>query len=127
MRLKNPVADVDDVDVLLDDDVAGERAVVNPIAQPTFPRGRVGPGRAVDIAGEIVRFSAYDFAERACMNAANHFDERRTITNLKADVKAELSVDAFTEVDDLVRPRNIDRDRFFEIDVLACAHNGFKM
>ena len=38
MRLKDPVADVDDVDVLLDDDVAGEGAVIEPIAKAALGR-----------------------------------------------------------------------------------------
>ena len=33
MRAEHPVADVDDVDVLLDQDVAGEGAVPEPVAQ----------------------------------------------------------------------------------------------
>ena len=33
MRLENPVADVDHVNVLLDDDVARKRAIVHPVAQ----------------------------------------------------------------------------------------------
>jgi len=36
--LEQPVGHVDDVDVLLDDDVAGEDPIVDPVAQPTLGR-----------------------------------------------------------------------------------------
>ena len=32
MRLQNPIADIDDVDVLFKDDVTGKGAVIDPIA-----------------------------------------------------------------------------------------------
>src|SRR5271169_4742368 len=39
VAIQHPVADVDGVDVLLDDDIAGEHAVLHPVAQPEH-RGR---------------------------------------------------------------------------------------
>src|SRR5262245_25643413 len=100
MRLQNPVADVDDVDVLFDDDVARKSFIVHPVAETEFLRRSFGPLGAIDIAGEIVSFPADDFAECACMDAANHFNERRTITDLEPDIETELAVDAFSDIDD---------------------------
>ena len=37
---EEPVAEVDDVDVLLDQDVAGERAIPEPVAQAVLVGGR---------------------------------------------------------------------------------------
>ena len=36
VRAHHPVAQIDDVDVLLDQDVSGERAIPEPVAQPVF-------------------------------------------------------------------------------------------
>src|SRR5260370_16627090 len=90
MPFENPVTDVDYVNVLLDDDVAGKRAVVDPVAQAALRGRRVGPGRAIDVAGEIVRFAADEVAERAAVNAADKFDKRRAVAALEANPEGEL-------------------------------------
>src|SRR6266852_3663418 len=115
MPFENPVTDVDYVNVLLDDDVAGKRAVVDPVAQAALRGRRVGPGRAIDVAGEIVRFAADEVAERAAVNAADKFDKRRAVANLEADFG------------DTQRARYVHSHWLLEIDVFARGDDGFEM
>src|SRR5229473_7392016 len=87
MGFEDPVANVDDVNVLFHDDVAG----------------------------------------RTVTNAAHQFDERRAISNLKADVQAQFSFRALAEFDDSERAGNINRDGLLQIHVLSCGEHGFQM
>jgi hypothetical protein len=48
MRAKHPVADIDDVDVLFEQDVAGEGAIPEPVAKAELVSGDAG---AVRIGG----------------------------------------------------------------------------
>ena len=64
MVLENPVADVNDVNILLDDDVAGKDAIINPVAQTFLDGRRIGPGWPFDVACQIVRFAADNIADR---------------------------------------------------------------
>src|SRR5215470_10930198 len=127
MRLENPVADINDVNVLLDDDVAGEHAVVHPVAEAALGGRGVGPSGPVEVAAQVVGFAAGDFAESSRMNAANHFDERGAIANLEANVEAELAFGALANVDDFFRAGDIHSDWLFEIDVLARRDDGFEV
>ena len=63
--VENPIADVDDVDVLFDDDVAREDLVVDPIAESMFFGCSIRPLRPVDVAGEVVGYAADDFSDSA--------------------------------------------------------------
>ena len=67
--LEHPIANVNDVDVLLDDDVAGKNAVVNPVAQTFLDGRRIGPGWPFDVACQIVRFAADNIADRPIVDA----------------------------------------------------------
>src|ERR1041385_622409 len=127
MRIQNPVADVNDVNILLDDDVAGENLVVHPVAQANFIRRSFGPLRPIDVAGEIVRFAANDATNRAGMDAADHFDKRRAVANLEADVEAEFSVGALANVDHFHGARNVHSNGLFQINVLTRGDYGFEM
>lgn len=49
MPLKHPVAGVNQVDVLLHNDVAGEHSVVNPVAKRRLVRRGMAPPRTLDI------------------------------------------------------------------------------
>src|SRR5207302_4173272 len=51
MRLEDPVADVDYMNILLDDDVTGEHTVVHPIPQPALGGCGVRPSWASDVTG----------------------------------------------------------------------------
>jgi hypothetical protein len=62
MRLENPVADVDDMDVLLDQNVTGEIAIPEPVADALLVCGGAGVivldgGRRVVIRGDGGDFS----------------------------------------------------------------------
>src|ERR1700739_3993131 len=39
---EQPVAEIDDVNILLDEDISGERAIPQPVAQAVFVRRRAG-------------------------------------------------------------------------------------
>src|SRR5215472_19119481 len=127
MRLENPVADINDVNVLLDDDVSGEHAVVHPVAEAALGGRGVGPSGPVEVAAQVVGFAAGDFAESSRMNAANHFDERGAIANLEANVEAELAFGALANVDDFFRAGHVDGHGLFEINVLGGRDDGFEV
>src|SRR5690242_4936991 len=127
MALQNPIANINDVNVLLHDDVAGENAVVDPIAQTHFGRRSVWPRGAIDVAGEVVRFAANDVAEGAAVDALDHLDEGGAIANLEADVKAELAFRSLADIHDFLGAGNVDRDRLLQINMLAAADNGVEM
>src|SRR5262249_11194245 len=101
--------------------------VMHPIAQTDFLRRSVGPLWAVDVARKVVGFTADDFAEGAGMDAADHFDKRRTIADLKPDIAAQFTVHALDNGNDSGRSGGMRRDGLFQIDVLAGGDGGFKM
>src|SRR5215467_1339673 len=117
MTVEDPVANVDGVNVLFDDDVAGEHAIVNPIAQTAFDGRRVWPRGPVNVGGPVVGFARNDFAERACMDAADHFNKGRTLANLEPHVEVQLSIDAFADFKDFHCAGNVDGYRLLKINV----------
>src|SRR5208283_1613397 len=127
VRLQNPVANVNDVDVLLHDDVAGKNAVINPIAQAQLGGRSVRPGRPVNVAGEIVSFAAGNLAKRPSVNAPYEFHKRRTIANLESDVEAQFSFGALANFNHLQCAGNINGHRLLQIDVLAGSGHGFQV
>ncbi len=70
MRAEDPVADVDDVDVLFEQDVAGEGAVPEPVAEARFIGGHAGLGVVHGGGRVVVGGDAGEFAERAGVDAA---------------------------------------------------------
>src|SRR6266849_6044670 len=127
MPLQNPITDVDHVNVLLDDDVAGKRPVVHPITQAALRRRGFGPCRAIDVAGQIVSFAADDIAQRAAVNAPDQLHKRRAVANLEPDVEAELTLRAFADFNNTQRAGYVDSHRLLEIDVLPGGDDGFQM
>src|SRR6516165_11959754 len=127
MRFENPVADVDNVDVLFHDDVSRQNFVAYPVAEPHFRGRRLRPLRAVDVASEVMGFAADDFTEGAVVDTAGQFDKGRAIADLEADIEAKLSLRALADVDDSERSGHVDRDGLFEIDVFARGDDGFEM
>ena len=115
------------MNVLFHDDIAGQDAIVHPISQAMLGWRRVGPGRPVNVAGEIVGLSADNFTERAIMDAPHHFDERRTIANLESDIETELAFRTFADFDHFQCARNIDSNGLFEVDMLSGGNDGFQM
>src|SRR5207249_4249215 len=127
MGFEDPVADVNHENLLFDDDVARKRAIVDPIAQATFGRRRVGPGWPLDVAGKIISFPTDNLAKGAVMDAPDHFDEWRAIANLEPDIQAELSFGALADFNHFQCAGNINRDGLFKIDVLAGVDRSFQM
>src|SRR6266446_1014108 len=125
MPFENPVTYVDHVNVLLDDDVAGKRAVINPVAQAALGGRCVGPSRAIDVAGEVVCFAADDVAERAAVNAPDKLHKRRAVADLEADVEAELAFRALADFDDTQCAGYIDSHGLLKVDVLPSSDGGF--
>ena len=68
VALQEPVRDVDDVDVLLHDDVAGEGLVVHPVAQAALRGARVRPVGPVDRRGEVVDLPRDGLADLALVD-----------------------------------------------------------
>src|SRR6266481_1196863 len=127
MPFENPVTDVDHVNVLLDDDGAGEGAVINPVAEAALHGRCLGPGRAIDVAGEIVWFAADDVAERAAVNAPDKLAKRKAVADLEADVEAELAIGALADFGDTQCGGYIDSHGLLKIDVLPSSDGGFEM
>src|SRR5215510_6397925 len=127
MPLQDPVADVDDVNILFHNDVAGKRAVVHPVSEPQLNRRGIRSRRAVEITSQIVRLAANDRTQGAVVNTLHHFYERRAIADLEANIQAELALGALTDLDYFLSAGHIHRDRLFEIDVLPASHNGFEV
>src|SRR5215475_7725087 len=88
MSLHDPITDVDDVDILFHDDVAGKRAIIHPISKAQLDRRGVWSRRAIEISGQIVGFAADDPAQRAVVNSLYHLYKWRTIADLKAYIQA---------------------------------------
>src|SRR5438045_343028 len=127
MVLENPIANVDDVNVLFDDDVAGQNAVVDPVAQ-TFLNGRcIGPGWTINVASQIVRFAADNTPKGSAMDALNQFNERGTIANLETHIQTEFALGAFASLDHLQRAGHVHGDGLLEVDVLSASDDGFQM
>src|SRR2546429_7534069 len=89
--LENPVADVNDMNILFHDDVARKDAVVDPVAQALLNRRCIGPGRPVDVASQIMRFAASHRAQGSVMDALDQLNKRRTIADLESHVETEFS------------------------------------
>src|SRR5438067_10988431 len=92
MALQHPIANINDVDVLFQNDVAGERTIVFPVADFQFQRRGIRSWRTVEIAGQIISFGANDFAQSAVMNSSNHFDKWRAIADLETHIEAQLAL-----------------------------------
>src|SRR2546422_711901 len=127
VRLEDPIADVDDMDVLLDDDVPRQHTVAYPIPQ-TALRGRgVGPGGPIDVTGQIIGFRADDIAQRALVDTADQLDKGRAVADLESHVQAELALGALPNLDDAFRAGDIHRHRFFQVHVLARGDHGVEV
>jgi hypothetical protein len=90
MGFEDPVANVDDVNVLFHDDVAGKSAVVDPIAQAALRGRSIGPGWPIDVTGKVVRlarrtrgdfekFPAVDFVFLRLLRVGGHFSSHAVL------------------------------------------------
>ena len=123
--LQEPVGDVDDVDVLLHDDVAGQRLVVDPVAQaPLGGRGGrpVGP---VDGRGEVVDLPRDGRPDLALVDPLRELDVGRGVADLEADREAQLlRPRLLAEGHHPLAPRDVHPHRLLEVDVLARGEGG---
>src|SRR5690348_12171836 len=126
MGAEQPVAQVDDVNVLLDKDVAGEGTVPEPVAETVLVRR--GPGRNLFHRGgsEIVRGHGADFSECAGLNFFGNGSDGRSAAALETDVDTLRRLDALCNFERLVRLRNIDAHRLFAVDMFARRHSSLE-
>src|SRR5581483_4789190 len=117
MRLQKPVADVDGVNVLLHDDVAGEHLVSQPVPKPRLHRAQAIERRHAGNAGVIVHLSEADGAQIAAMDALGGLLEYRLRAGLEIDPEAAPSLRAAAAVLDAETAGGIDGHGFGEVNV----------
>src|SRR3954468_24745153 len=83
VRAEYPVVHVDKMDVLFDQDVSGQHAVVNPIAQPALAGAGVREVARGDRTGIVVRQSAHDGPDVPFPDPLGRLDVRRCVPELK--------------------------------------------
>jgi len=120
VRVDQPVGDVDDVAVLLDDDVAREDAVPDPVAEAQLGGGRIGDRRPPQRGGEVVDLARHEVANLPLANPLLQLDVRRRVANLEADRQALLTaLHLLAERHHLLGAGHVHRHRLLEVDVLA--------
>jgi hypothetical protein len=124
---EHPIAHVDDVDVLLDNDVAGKRALPNPVAQPLLHGRGVGPIGPVKVPAVVVSQAASDLADCAVMDAARQLHYGRRHANLKSHVETQLALRLLADANDVMGAGNVHGHRLLAIDVLAGLHDRLEM
>src|SRR5215467_13820130 len=85
MTLQDPVADVDRMDILLHDDVSGEDAILQPVAQATDRLGSIREAE-IDARAIVESLAGNHLAQRPSVDALDQFDKRRRHANLEADI-----------------------------------------
>ncbi len=119
VALQQPVRHVDDVDVLLHDDVAGEGLVVDPVAETALRGRHVRPVGTVDGRREVVDLPRDGLADLALVDPLRELDVRRGVADLEAHRQAQLALRLLAERHHPLGPRHVHRDRLLEVDVLA--------
>ncbi len=126
MPLQYPVAYVEGVDVLLDDDIAGQHAVIEPVADaPLGRRGVVVP--RVEERTVVIRLGETDLADTAGMEALHQFDERRSLPDLEADFQGDAALGPAAGFKHAPGARHIDGYRLLAVGVLAGRDRPFQM
>src|ERR1700709_1481099 len=97
MTLEDPIADINDVNILFQNNVTRERAVKQPVAQTTLGGRRIQSRRKLGVSSQVVGFAANNRAQGSGVNTFDHLDKRRTVANLEADIETEFSVRAFAD------------------------------
>ena len=111
------------MNVLLDNDVAGEQAVLDPIAQTKHHRRSTGVIE-IDSWTVVISRAGHDFTQCAAVNTLDQLDIGRRHADLKTDIEAEPSLGFLAYFEHALRAGNVDSDRLFTIDVLTRGHRG---
>ena len=119
MRAKEPVAEIDDVDVLLDKDVAGESAIPEPVAEAVLVVAGADGEFLFRCGRPVVAVDGGDLAEGAGVNLLCDGGDGRSHAALEADIDALRGLDALGDFKSLVSLMNIDADGLLAVDVLA--------
>ena len=127
MALQHPVADIDDVYILFHDDVAGESAIEDPVAQPFLQRRGVGIVRFLQCPGIVVGQSRTDPSQGSIMDPSRQLNEGWGTPDLKTHVQAEPSLGLPGDLHDVLAAGHIDGDRFFAVGMLAGVYHGLQM
>jgi hypothetical protein len=89
MTFQDPVADIKDMDVLIQQYAAGNDAIPVLVTNTEFVARHGRPHRVVHGSGVIVGGNASDLTDCALVNAAHQFDKRRSNTDLKTYIQTE--------------------------------------
>ncbi len=127
MRAQYPIANIDGVDILLDDDVARKHAILQPVADAQLLPHGAGILRIIRQRAIVMRGAANDVAQRSLMDALHQLDERRRGTNLEAHIEAQPPFRLLADLEHALRAGDIHRYRLFAIDVLARGHHRRQM
>ena len=126
---QDPQHRVEMVDVLLDNDVAGQPGPVDPVTNHVFhlrPARLPGPIPQGPLVAK--RTNRRDVANRTVAHAFADFDARQLATQLCAGQHREAQTrGAIGGRQDGVHARNVDRKRFLEEDVLTRINGGSKV
>src|ERR1035437_8475535 len=127
MRAKEPVAEVNNVDILLHKDVARERPVPHPVAQAMLVRagGRVGVffrGRGV-----VTAKNGADLAQCAALDLLCDGCNGCRISALEPYVYTLRGLHTLANLESLPRLVHVNAHRFLAIDVLARRHGRFQV
>src|SRR5690606_4571788 len=85
---ENPITDIDSMNILFNDDIAGEDSVVDPVTKPALFRCCTRPVGPVNGGPKIVGLPGSDRAECTIVNSPHEFHKRRCVANLESDVKS---------------------------------------
>src|SRR5262245_57089951 len=127
VRLHRPDDDVKNVDVMFDQDVAGQRAVEDPVADARLEVGHTGFVLAPEVVRVIEALAQDDVSDLARVDALDHSAIALVVALLESDVKADLALGLLARGDHALATLNIGRDRLFAVDVFACVDGRFKV
>src|SRR5262249_41902299 len=118
-RAEQPVAKIDDVDILLDKYVSGEGSVPKPIAEAVFVCRGSGAGLLLRSRCVVVGSNGGDLAQRTCFDSLGDGSDRRRTATLEAHIDALPRLHAFCDYERLPGLADVDADGLFAIDVFA--------
>src|SRR3954454_8438567 len=112
MILQDPVTDIHHMNVLLHNDVSGERDVPVPVSKPQLILRHRSWALRISIFGRIiVRRDAYESPQRTPLYPPHQLNEGRSAPDLEPHVHAYLSLDMLGNFQGSLSLRNIDTPR----------------